>query len=248
MSGPNETAVLAIGIDAGESTVIRRMIDHDELPVLKSLLSEGKWISIESPLIGGSSVWPTFVTGEDPAAHGIYAEWCWEPATMNLSRFTGRNLTPFWKPLAEEGITCGVLAVPFMPFVGLSAGFEISEWGPFLLLEDGMQFGPSGITDLVKGQTSAHPLAHRRLDVSGPDDYVNLHNLVSASLEGVRLRATLAERLLTETKPNVSVIVFTEAHVSGHYLWNTVEPDNELYQGDIFKSLRAISPTFENIY
>jgi len=72
--------VLAIGIDAAESTLLRRMIEHDELPALRSLLADGKWLSVQSPsLIGSGAVWPTFLTGEEPANHGIYSEWKWLP-------------------------------------------------------------------------------------------------------------------------------------------------------------------------
>lgn len=248
MSRSNGAPVIAIGIDAAQPTVIREMIEQDELPILKSLLSEGKWINVESSEIGGSAVWPSFLTGEDEAAHGIYAEWCWEPATMSLGRFTGRHLKPFWRELVDRGKTAGILAVPFMPFVGLSDGFEINEWGPFLLLDGGTQFVPAGLTDWVTKQTAAHPLSHARIDPAGPEDHVSLQNLISSSLQDVEHRGTLAERLLLETKPDFSIIVFTEAHHAGHCLWHTVEPENEIYNSESFQNLGPLRPTFKNIY
>jgi len=249
MSPNNGAPVLAIGLDAAHPELIREMIEHDELPALKSLLAQGKWIRVESPTsIGSSAVWPTFMTGEDPAAHGVYGEWCWEPATMSLSRFNGLHLTPFWKALSEAGTTVGILEVPFMPLIGLSHGFEISQWGPHVLLDGGLQFGPSHLEDLVKKQTAAHPLSSGRIGASGPDDYENLQNLISACLEGASLRGMLARRLLMETKPRLAIIVFTETHHSAHYLWNTVEPENELYNDHSFKNLRPGRQTFKNIY
>lgn len=249
MTPNNSASVLAVGIDAGDAKLIRRMIEQDEMPILKSLLEEGKWIRVESPTeIGSTAVWPTFVTGEDVAAHGIYSEWWWEPATMSLSRFTGRQLTPFWKSLAAANKALGILAVPFMPLVGLSEGFEVIEWGPNLWLDGGKQFGPAGIGDLITKQTARPALSRGRINVSGPDDYENLQHLVSDSLEGIKLRGALAESLLKETKPDLSIIVFTEAHESAHCLWQTVEPEHELYNDDDFKTLQAIKPTLKNIY
>ena len=96
---------MAIGIDAAEGTFVKQLIEQGEMPALKSLLAGGKWFSVRSPAhIGSGAVWPTFITGEEPTAHGVYSEWSWRPETMSLSRYHGRHLTPFWKPLAQQGI------------------------------------------------------------------------------------------------------------------------------------------------
>ncbi len=88
MSRHNGGRVLAIGLDAAEPALIRRMIARDEMPALKSLLAEGRWMRIQSPAhIGSGSVWPTFMTGKEPSAHGVYGEWCWQAETMSLFRF-----------------------------------------------------------------------------------------------------------------------------------------------------------------
>lgn len=249
MSRNNGTPVLAVGIESAELTLVRRMIEQDELPILKSLLAEGKWIRVESPAnIGTSAVWPSFMTGEDVAVHGVYSEWCWEPATMSLSRLNGRHLKPFWKALAEAGNSVGIMAIPFMPFVGPSHGFEVSESDPYLLPDGAGQSGPTGIANWVTKQMVRDALSHGRISVSGPDDLNNLQRLALDSLEGIRLRGKLAERLLTGTRPDFSIIVFTETHESGHCLWQTIEPEHPLFHEDFFKKLRDIRPTLKNIY
>ena len=68
------------------------------------------------------------MTGDEPTTHGVYSEWSWRPDTMSLSRYHGRHLTPFWKPLAEKDIPIGVFDVPFALPVGVSRGFEVCEW------------------------------------------------------------------------------------------------------------------------
>jgi predicted AlkP superfamily phosphohydrolase/phosphomutase len=240
--------VLAFAIDAAEPTLIRKMIEQDELPTLKSLLSEGRWLSVKSPAdIGSGSVWVSFLTGENPAVHGVYGEWCWEPEQMGIRRVTGRQLTPFWKTLAENGTTVGILDVPFMPLAGLSKGFEVSEWGPHELLEGRVHAAPELVADLVSDQV-AHPLSYDRLDVGGPDDYENLQRLVSASLDGIKLRGSLAKSLLTETRPQLSLIAFTEIHHAAHFLWNTVEPENEVYATRVFGNLQPIKPTLKDVF
>lgn len=248
MNFRKEARVLAIGVDAGEPTLIREMIERDELPALKSLLAEGKWLCVKSPAhIGSGSVWPTFITGEDPTKHGIYGEWAWHPETMGLSRYNGRGLQPFWNELTAEGVRVGVLDVPFAPFTGFAEGFELSEWGPHDLLEGRMQVAPGHIADLVMKEES-HPLLHDRLDTGGPRDYEGVIRLSSGCLSGIRLRGGLARRLMAETKPNLSIIVFTEIHHSAHYLWHTLSGDHPVYQNDLFRDLRTCEPTLKDIY
>ena len=193
MSQNNVPRVLAIAIDAAESTLIRRMIEHDEMPALKSLLSEGRWLSVKAPAhVGSGSVWPTFMTGCDPTVHGVYGEWCWQPDTMSLSRYQGSGLVPFWKKLVDDGTTVGVLDLPFMPMLGLRNGFEISEWGPHDVVKGQMQIGPEGIRNLVS-ESPAHALSSDRLDSEGPDDLENLTKLASSCFAGVKLRGALAQ-------------------------------------------------------
>jgi len=249
MARNNNSPVLAIGIDSADPVLVRRMIEQEELPFLQSLLEEGKWINIQSPArIGTTAVWPTFMMGEDPEVHGIYSESCWEPASMGLSPFTGQEIKPFWKALAEAGNTVGILAIPFMPFVGLSAGFEVSESNPYLSPDVDENSGPTGVAGWATKRMVQDALSHGHISVSGPDDFDNLRKLASDSLEGIRLRGKLAERLLTETRPDISIIVFTEAHESAHCLWQTVEPRHPLYSVNIFKGLASIRPTLKDIY
>ncbi|HEY3024697.1 MAG TPA: alkaline phosphatase family protein [Pyrinomonadaceae bacterium] len=95
MSRHNGGRVLAIGLDAAEPALIRRLIAQDEMPALKSLLAEGRWLRVQSPAhIGSGTVWPAFMTGKEPSGHGVYGEWCWQPETMSLFRFDGRILKP----------------------------------------------------------------------------------------------------------------------------------------------------------
>lgn len=126
-----------------ESTFVRQMIEHDELPELASLLREGRWLTVRSPGgIGGGCVWPTFLSRKDPTTHGIYSEWKWIPETMSLRRYDGSHLTPFWKALADDGVSVGVFDVPFASPVGISKGFEVCEWWAHDSTASGLYVGP----------------------------------------------------------------------------------------------------------
>lgn len=233
MRGENGTRVLAVGLDAAEPELIRGLVARGEMPVLKSLLDGGAWLRVESPAhVGSGAVWPTFLTGEGPAAHGVYGEWAWRPEAMGLERYAGRGLEPFWKGLAARGMTVGVLDVPFAPLVGLERGFEVSEWGAHDVLEGRTEFAPAGLAPLLTKEFARHPLALDRLDAAGPADREALARLVRGSVEGARLRGQLAARLVGETRPRLAVVVFPELHHAAHYLWHAVEPGHHFYQDD----------------
>jgi predicted AlkP superfamily phosphohydrolase/phosphomutase len=225
--------VLAIGIDAAEPSLIRQFIERGELPALKRLLDEGTWSTVTSPAhIGSGAVWPTFITGTDAGEHGIYGEWCWQPETMSLSRSHSRRLAPFWQKLDQRGMTIGVLDVPFAPTIGLSKGFEISEWGAHDVLEGRMQAFPPALSETVVRQTGLHPFASGHPDAAGPEDKHALGKLSAACLAGVKLRGEMAARLMLETRPRLAIIVFPELHTASHYLWHTLVPEHPLYAGN----------------
>ncbi len=230
MSTVNRRRVLAIGIDAAEATLVRQLIDNKELPALASLLREGCWLDVASPAnIGSGAVWPTFMTGEEPAAHGIYGEWRWCPETMSLGRHHSDQLTPFWKSLAARDVSIGVFDVPFALPIGVSNGFEVCEWWAHDATGAGLQAAPEQILSLVN-QSPAHPLSAKHFVNTTPDSQKNLAELSAACVAGVRLRGALAERLISETKPRLSLLVFPEVHHAGHQMWHTVDPDHPVYR------------------
>jgi predicted AlkP superfamily phosphohydrolase/phosphomutase len=244
----NGVRVLAIGIDAAEPTFVQRLIEEGEMPALKRLLERGAWKRVESTAhIGSGSVWPTFITGTEPREHGLYAEWSWQPCTMSLTRCNGRSLNPFWKSLASEGATIGVLDVPFAPIINLSTGFEVSEWGAHDAVEGHMQISPASLSDLIS-KTRPHPLQHENIDAGGPDDYERLERVGSTCLDGAKLRGELASRLILETHPEMALVVFTEIHHAEHYFWHTVSPDHPFYKEDRFRGLRDTKPGIRDIY
>jgi predicted AlkP superfamily phosphohydrolase/phosphomutase len=243
--------VLAIGLDAAEGSFVKQLVELGEMPALKSLLADDKssrWLSVRSPAhIGSGTVWPTFMTGEEPTAHGIYSEWSWRQDTMSLERYHGRHLTPFWKPLAQQGVPLGVFDVPFALPMGVSGGFEVCEWWAHDSTGAGLQAGPPEVLSVVK-ESHSHPLSANRFVDTTPDSESDLRELTAACIAGVRLRGTLAARLIKETKPRLSLLVFPEIHHASHQMWHTVEPEHPLYRGRQSNGGRALEPLLKGVY
>jgi predicted AlkP superfamily phosphohydrolase/phosphomutase len=248
MSSANGSNVLAIGIDAAEATFVRQLIEQGDMPALGGLLEDGQWLRVESPAhIGSGAVWPTFMTGVEPSIHGMYSEWSWIPEAMAVTRYHGRNLTPFWKSLAQQNISLGVFDVPFALPVGVSRGFEVCEWWAHDATGAALQAGPNGVLSLVK-HAPAHPLSANRFVDTTPDNLSNLKELTTACIAGVKLRGMLAQRLISETRPQLSLIVFPEIHHASHQMWHTAEPQHQFYEGREMNGGNALEPMLKDVY
>jgi predicted AlkP superfamily phosphohydrolase/phosphomutase len=231
MASYNGPRVLAIGLDAAEASLVRQLIDQQKLPALSSLLETGRWLNIKSPAeIGSGTVWPTLMSGTNPGTHGVYSEWSWRPEAMELTRFDGATITPFWKSLAEQGVGVGIFDVPFALPIGLTKGFEVCEWWAHDRTGYGLQINPDKIASLLK-DTAAHPLSKTRFVNTTPNTQWNLDELTGACVEGVRLRAELAQRLMSEGQPDFSFLVFPEIHRASHHMWHTADPGNSFFHG-----------------
>ncbi len=245
MSSINTLKVLAIGLDAAEPALIQKLIDRGSMPCLASLLEEGQWLQLKAPAhIGSGSVWPTFVTGTPPTNHGLYSEWIWRPEKMALERYHGRDLVPFWKHLNEQGITVGVLDVPFVRPVGLTKGFEVCEWWAHDIILDSAQCSPQHIEAILK-ESPPHPLSFKRQNSVTPDDGEALRQLTADATGGIRNRGLLAQRLIDQSHPDLALIIFPETHHAGHQMWHTADPENAAY---LEQGLFTDEPLLESVY
>ena len=240
--------VLAIGLDAAEPTLIRKRIEAGELPVLKRMLEEGSWAKVSSPApIGSGTVWPTFFTGTEPQQHGTYSDWLWQPETASLVRYDGKHLVPFWKRLAEDGVKVGVLDVPFAPLVGLSEGFEVSEWGAHDIFEGRMAYAPENLSEILTKEFASHPFSTEKHSAAQPYEVEELKRLGADCLEGARLRGELASRLVRERETEFSLIVFPEIHHASHKLWHTLAADDSFYAADEMERAQRVEPSLPDI-
>lgn len=229
---PEQRSVVAIGIDAMEKELLQDLIAAGRLPNLARLLERGRWTEVESAAsIGSGSVWPTFFTGLTPNEHGQYWEWCWVPAEMDVRRYSGEGLVPFWAKLVAEGYRVGVLDVPFAPLLGMEEGFEISEWGSHDVLSAKTEIAPTRARQIVS-TARPHPYGHQPPKPGGPTDLSGLRSLAKDSVIGVESRGDLARRLVSDLAPHLTLIVFPEIHHAGHFLWHTVNPEHPSFTGE----------------
>ena len=119
--------VVAIGLDAADSRLVRALADRGELPTFRSLFASASGPVISSPPVTNASVWPTFLTAAGLRQHQKYSYWSWHPDRMEVDFEQFDELRPFWREPELAGRHVGVLDVPFTPRPRPLQGFEICE-------------------------------------------------------------------------------------------------------------------------
>ncbi|MGH3023386.1 MAG: alkaline phosphatase family protein [Gaiellaceae bacterium] len=107
--------VLVVGWDGADWDILDPLLAGGELPALQALVERGRCGVSRSCLPSHSwAAWPTFLTGRDPAGHGVFDILEYRPgATRRLPVSSRSILAPTWpERLSEAGKTTLLVNVP----------------------------------------------------------------------------------------------------------------------------------------
>jgi len=107
--------VCLIGLDCTPHSLLVRMIDEGIMPNVAELSRQGSLRRVNSVYPWVSSVaWSSFMTGKNPAKHGIFGFVDRDPATLKTYIPTGRHMKSrtLWEILGDAGKQVVVVNVP----------------------------------------------------------------------------------------------------------------------------------------
>lgn len=107
--------VVVLGIDGTPYTFIQRMVQEGRMPHLARVIAGGTLLRMNSVHPTVSSVaWSSFMTGKNPAKHGIFGFVDREPATMKVFIPTSQAMKSptLWEILSAAGKRVIVINVP----------------------------------------------------------------------------------------------------------------------------------------
>jgi predicted AlkP superfamily phosphohydrolase/phosphomutase len=107
--------VIVIGLDGTPFTYMQRLLQEGQMPHFAQLLEEGGWARIHSVYPTVSSVaWSTYMTGVNPARHGIFGFVDRKPGTYDTTIPSSRMMreTTLWEHLGQAGKRVIVMNVP----------------------------------------------------------------------------------------------------------------------------------------
>jgi predicted AlkP superfamily phosphohydrolase/phosphomutase len=224
--------VLVIGWDGADWDVLDPLLAAGELPALGELLERGRRGVSRSCLPTHSwAAWPTFLTGRDPAGHGVFDVLEYRPgATRRLPVSSRSILAPTWpERLSQAGKTTLLVNVPLTYPPPAIRGVSIA----------------GGV--VPPGATYSHPAdAGPRLGwpING-GSWTTMRNRpldLVADLETLTRKRAAAMRTLLDEQPwDAACIVFVSPDRAQHCLLEYVHPGHPAHS-DV-----AASPVAERV-
>ncbi|WP_406153102.1 alkaline phosphatase family protein [Streptomyces sp. NBC_01023] len=215
---------LVIGLDGMPRTLLTQLAAEGVLPHVAGLLAEGTCGELRAPVPEISSTsWATFLTGTNPARHGIFGFTDLVPGEGYRVQFP--NLLhlrepALWALAAAAGRRTVCVNVPgTYPAVAMDS-----------VLVSGF-VAPS----LERAVTPGRLLPQLRrfgyeLDVEVGDVVADPQGFLARAVRALRARTDAMEHLLTYEPWELGVAVFTETDRVHHFLWRSVvDPDDPLH-------------------
>jgi predicted AlkP superfamily phosphohydrolase/phosphomutase len=216
--------VLVVGFDAGDRTLATRLAGEGRMPVLRSLLDQGRSVEVESPYgLFVSSAWPTFLTGVHADRHGRSCFGQLVTGTYQVRRTAGNYpQPPFWSTMNEAGRRLAVVDVPYSPWPEPGfRGLHVVDWirhDPNL----GFHASPGAVADEL---TARYGTRFRDLC----DDYARrgaYDELRGDLVDSISRKTEFCESHLADGGWDVFLTVYSPSHCAGHHFWALHDPDH----------------------
>jgi predicted AlkP superfamily phosphohydrolase/phosphomutase len=167
--------------------------------------------------------WSSFMTGKNPAKHGIYDFTRQKPGTYDLEFVNGgqRRAPTFWKLLSDAGKRVISISVPctYPPEAingAMLSGFDAAGLGGSSSKLDARGMYPRELYDELERELGGHPIG------SFPINEINqgrAEAAVEKILEVIGRKAATAKYLMQKQDWDCAMILFGESDGAGHHFW-----------------------------
>ena len=215
-------AVLVIGLDAVESTLLGRWAGEGRLETLAHVRSSGFEISLAnqmSLLPGG--IWPELNTGLSSADSGLF----YHPAQIRTGEGRARpidegDLNPqhfYWVVASHAERRVAVMDQVQTVVVPTFNGVQIFEWG----LHDrhfAVNSNPPSLLEELRRRYGDHPVGS--CDRLNRGTLKSQEELLEGLLRGIDLKTRLVLDVMDREAWDLVAATYGEAHCAGHQLWH----------------------------
>jgi len=115
LTKPKPRKLIVIGLDGTPFNFLQRIFSEGRMPTLNKLFKQGSFKRMNSVIPTISSVaWSSFMTGKNPAKHGIFGFVDLQPNSYDFTIPTASSMTSktLWGHLSDEGKRVIVMNVP----------------------------------------------------------------------------------------------------------------------------------------
>lgn len=236
-------ALLFLGLDGVDPTVVDQLRAAGELPVLSRLAGAGTLRPLGSTVPAATCpAWATCLTGVNPGRHGVFDFTVADGYDVRFG--SPRPAVPTWlETLGEQGLSVGALGFPGRLHGTRLAGFHVAGWDTPLETEAGLRHVyPPSLYHRIRQQLGPDVLRFGAADefaarvADDPDEFV-------ARLgEGLDRRVALALFLARERPVDLLAVHFQAADTAGHHLWPRPgeSPGDDAVPAGLARTMRAL--------
>lgn len=214
--------VFVIGLDGGTFDLIRPWAEQGKLPTFRKMMDSGAWGNLTSTVPPvTASAWSSFMTGKNPAAHGLFDFMQRRNGSYDLAPVSAldRDGKSVWDLIGEAGKRVIVMNVPV-------------TWPPQPtpgLLVTGM-LTPRGATEYTYPPELAAELREHVGDYVIYSDEVYSKGrgdvFLNALTYSADQRTKAAEYLMQKYPWDFGMLVFPETDTVSHGLWSCFDPSH----------------------
>jgi predicted AlkP superfamily phosphohydrolase/phosphomutase len=213
-----KSRLMMLGVDSISLTFIQENLQT--LPMFASLLEKGMLRHLGSPATHlSASVWPTFLTGKQPGAHGQYFPFQWSAEHSRYRRIAGAQWSeefadpPFWHSIARSGV----------PTIAFDIGHALCDEGAPCLQITNWSYQSSGAAKASDPQVLKELRRRFGRRPIGPEVPIPKTARQCAAIQKQQAAAVEAKAeatLYLMQKPwRLFITGWYEAHRAGHNLW-----------------------------
>jgi predicted AlkP superfamily phosphohydrolase/phosphomutase len=235
-----ELRLVVLGLDGASPDIVRALAAQGRLPNLSRLMREGVWGSLRSTLPPvTAAAWSTFMTGLNPAGHGIFQWRTYDPTkytnlderVVTAARLAGRT---FWDVLGRAGYRVAVITVPVTYPPWPVNGYMLSGY-PCPDAERNYTYPQEWATSL-------------RLSCNfSADHYVSASDgqILADGLDMLRRRTDLALALAEQGEIDACVLVLGEIDRAQHDFFKYADPRFAVFESAPADLREAINTHYE---
>lgn len=211
---------LVIGLDGADLGVVREL-GSQALPTLYALMKRGAYAPLRSIAPAATLPnWLTFLTGLDPAAHGVFDFTTRHGYDLRFTAGQAREASTLFARLDQLGKRVACISFPgTWPPEKLARGAFISGWDSPVAFESDRSFiWPSALHDAIAtrfGTLRFDDVDEFHADAPGWHD-----QLPSRLVERIECKAELGSWLIDREDWDLFAIYFGESDTAAHHLWS----------------------------
>jgi predicted AlkP superfamily phosphohydrolase/phosphomutase len=215
---------LVVGLDGFDLRVVEQL-GAVQLPNLHRLMARGAYAALESVQPPATLPnWTTFLTGVDPARHGVFDFTTRKGYRVRFTAGTAREVPTVFKQLDALGLRCACLSFPATwPPEELRHGAFVSGWDAPVAFEADRSFmwPPSLYDETVRqfGAPTFDDVDEFHANAAGWID-----ELPAALQRRIERKTGWARWLLARQDWDVFAVYFGESDTASHYLWAHHDP------------------------